>query len=219
MRRSILVTVAVLGTLISFIGSTGLFAALTDTARTGVNTVNSAGLAASADIRLATATYGGDPSTVTCGTFAEDITTGLFTVHDAEPSATALDEKFFCIKNVGSQSVALAALADDLSDVDTACTGDEALYDSTCGGNAAGELSDNLLVSYLTVSCATGSGSGSAATLNANATTPVTLGSLGTGVTGCYLVRIFYADTTTPDNVQKAQSDKATWRFKFTAQA
>jgi hypothetical protein len=219
MRRSVLTTVAALGALVCLIGSSGLFAALTDTARTGTNTVDSAGLAASADIRLATATLGGDPTTVTCGTFAENLTTALFTVSGAEPSATALDEKYFCISNVGSQSVALAALADELADIDTGCTGDEALYDTTCGGNAAGELSGHLLVSYLTVSCATGTGTGSATTLNANGTTPVGLGSLAPGVTGCYLVRIFYRDTTTPDDVQRAQSDRSTWRFKFTAQA
>ena len=219
MRRSVLLSVAAVGALVCAIGSSGLFAALTDTARTGVNTADSSALAASADIRLASATYGGDPATVTCGTFGENLSTALFTVADAQPRATALDEKYLCIRNVGSQSVTLAGLADNVADVDTACTGDEAIYDTTCGGDAAGELSSNLTVSYAVVSCATGDGSGGGSTLSANATSPIGLGSLAAGTTGCFLIRLFYPDATSASNVQKAQSDRVTWRFKFTAQA
>ena len=219
MRRSVLLSVAVLGALVCVIGSSGLFAALTDTARSGVNSADSAALAASADIRLATASFGGDPATVTCGSFGENLSTAVFAVADAQPRANALDEQYFCIRNVGSQSVTLAAVADSLADVDTACTGDEAVYDTTCGGDGAGELSHNLTVTYVVASCATGSGSGSDSSLNANATTAVALGSLDAGTTGCYQVRLFYPEATATNDVQKAQSDRVTWRFKFTAQA
>jgi hypothetical protein len=57
MRRSVLLTVAALGGLVSLIGGAGLFSALTDTARTGTNSAESAALAGSADIQLAAGTF------------------------------------------------------------------------------------------------------------------------------------------------------------------
>lgn len=217
MRRSALSTVAVLGSLVCLIGGTVLFAALQDTARTGTNSVDSAALAASADIQLARATF--NAGTIDCGTFSEDLSTGLFTVTGVSPGYSSQSE-FVCIKNVGSQQVTLSALSDELIDVDFACTGDEALHgDTTCGGDQAGELSGVLRVGYETVACATASGSGASVVLKDNATTPYALGTLASAATGCYSMRILYPSSTTNTAVQTAQSDRATWRFKFTAQA
>ena len=55
MRRSALITLAALGGLICLIGGTGLFAALTDSARSGTNSLESGALAGSADIQLSNA--------------------------------------------------------------------------------------------------------------------------------------------------------------------
>ena len=214
MRRSALLTVAVLGGLVSLIGGTVLYSALQDTARTGTNLVESAALGASADIQLATWSVG------ICGAFSEDLTTGLFTVTGVSPGASNI--QFFCIKNVGSQLVALNVLADELTDVDFACTGDEALAgDTTCGGDLAGELSSVLSVGYAGVDCTTAvvlSG-GAGLVLKANETTPHSFGTLGAGATGCFQVELSYFTSTANTAVQTAQSDRATWRFRFTAQA
>src|SRR6266508_3353057 len=126
MRRSSLLTLAALGALVCLIAGSGLFAALSDTARTGTNSVDSARLAGSADIQLATATKEiGFP--IVCGDFSDDLTSGLFTATDVTPGY-ASTEALYCIRNVGSAQVALAALVDELTDIDISCTGDEALY-------------------------------------------------------------------------------------------
>jgi hypothetical protein len=218
MRRSSLLTLTALGALICLIGGTGLFAALTDTARTGTNTVDSAALAGSADIQIATAVQEPWPA-ITCGSFSEDLATGFFTASDARPGEFAVGQ-FFCLKNVGSQTVTISGMADELTDVDFACTGDEALLgDATCGNNGAGELSDVLRVYHIAYNCTTGGGTGNSSLLRANATTQVFYpGTLAAGQTGCFHVSVEYPSTTATDAVQKAQSDRVTWRFKFTAQ-
>lgn len=218
MRRSALLTVAVLGGLVCLIGGTVLFSALQDTARSGTNSAESAALAASADIQLARGTSSGN--SVSCGTFSEDLSSGIFTVTGVSPGYQAPFE-YFCIKNVGSQQVTLSALADELADVDFACTGDEVLHgDTTCGGDQLGELSGVLKVVYSVVDCATGvSGAQGFPFLKDNETTPHALGTLATGGTGCFFVSLAYFNNTANAAVQKAQSDRATWRFKFTAQA
>lgn len=215
MRRSALLTVAVLGGLVSLIGGTVLYSALQDTARTGTNSVESAALGASADIQLATWSVG------ICGAFSEDLTTGLFTVTGVSPGYGS-PSGFVCIKNVGSQSVTLSVLADELTDVDFACTGDEALAgDTTCGGDLAGELSSVLQVGYSGVDCTTAAAfpGGALRVLKANETTPHPFGTLAAGATGCFQVDLSYFTDTANTAVQTAQSDRATWRFKFTAQA
>ena len=76
MRRPFLLTVTALGLVVCLVGSTGLFAALTDTAATGTNQVTTPGLASSADIQLAFDE--GTPGSPTCGAFSDDLATGLF---------------------------------------------------------------------------------------------------------------------------------------------
>jgi hypothetical protein len=222
MRRSSLLTLAALGALICLIGGTGLFAALTDTARSGTNSVDSAALAASADIQIARATIPGTtPPNYTCGTLSEELASGFFTASDITAGYSSANA-YFCVKNVGSQPVTLSALATDLVDVDEACTGDEAAFDATCGDNKAGELSGVLRITYQNIgSCINNAGGGSPQTLflNENAATPAALGSLAVGQTLCYSVAIAYPESTAADAVQGAQSDVATWRITFTAQS
>jgi hypothetical protein len=217
MRRSALLTVAVLGGLVCLIGGTVLFSALQDTARTGTNSAESAAMAPSADIQLAHATIGAGGRE--CGAFAEDLTSGLFTASGVSPGYQS-NAEHFCIKNVGSQPVTLSVLADELTDVDFACTGDEAANgDTTCGGDQLGELSSVLKVGYLVAPCSQTGGSFPGPVLKDHATTPFALGTLAAGATGCYSTLIHYPSTTAVLAVQTAQSDRATWRFKFNAQA
>lgn len=219
MRRSVLITLVVLGSLISLIGGTGLFAALTDSARTGTNTVDSAALAGSADIQIATATKpAGSP--FACGTYSEDLASGFFTVADVAPGYSS-PPAYFCLKNVGSQPVTIWASADALVDTDTACTGDEALHgDTTCGGNLAGELSVVLFAAYTLWECDGSSANGFLDDLYGNSTSPGALpGTLGVGAVACLTVDIGYDFDATAAEIQRAQSDRATWRFKFRADA
>jgi hypothetical protein len=219
MRRSALVTVAVLGGLVCLLGGTVLYSALQDTARTGTNSIDSAALAASADIQLATAGRSGN--TITCDAFFENLASGVINVTDFSPGSSG--QRFFCLKNVGSQQVTLSALADELADIDFACTGDEATNgDASCGTDQAGELSNVLIVQYSTLDCATASpilNTGQQPTLKANGTTPYGLGTLAVGATVCVNVLFAYPSGTGTTAVQTAQSDRATWRFKFSAQA
>lgn len=218
MRRSALLTVAVLGGLVCLLGGTVLYSALQDTARTGTNSVDSAALAASADIQLATATRSG---TITCGTFSEDLTSGLFSASGVSPGYESAIE-YFCIKNVGSQPVTLSVVTDQLVDVDFACTGDEAVHgDTTCGADQTGELSRVLGIGYATQNCASpGVHSAGTIALVFTTSTPQALGgTLAAGATACFSTRIAYSSTMDPPDVQKAQSDRSTWKIKFTAQA
>jgi hypothetical protein len=216
MRRPVLVTVAILGLVIVLIGGTGLFAALTDTARTGTNTVDSAGLAASADLQLATATRD-YPGPIVCGAYSENLASGFFTVADVVPGYNS-PPVYFCVKNAGSQTVNLSAMVDELADLDTSCTGDEAVYDTTCGGNLAGDLSEVLSIAYLRYACDGSTGSGTGVNMRNNATNQVFLpGTLAPGSETCMEVDFAYSNGNTETQKQKAQSDRVTWRFKFGA--
>lgn len=218
MRRPLLLTLIALGSLVCLIGSTGLFAALTDTARTGTNQVDSGQLAGSADIQLATATTEG--SAVQCGTFSDDLATALVTASDVQVNWSPI-ATFLCIQNIGSQPVTLSVMVDELVDTDTACTGDEAVYDTTtCGGNQLGELSTVLGVQYDRIDCSTSAVISTAAlTLKANATEADAAGTLASGATGCLQIIMSYPSWHTPAEIQMAQSDRATWRFQFIADA
>lgn len=229
MRRSVLLTLAALGALVSLIGGAGLFSALTDTARTGTNSAESGALAASADIQLATANVVpgplGELGHIQCGTFAENLTTGLFTVSGVGPGYSSdTTPTYLCVRNVGSQSVALGFGADELVETDFACTGDEALNgDLTCGGDQAGELGGVLQASLTKlVQCEQGvplSEHGNQ--LSGLAAAPTSLGSLNPGGTECFSASLRTPPITSvaANDLQRAQSDRVTWRFRFDAQA
>lgn len=222
-RRSVLLTFAVLGGLVCLIGGTGLFAALQDSARSGTNSAESDAMAGSADIQVATATQVDVPdsptgASVNCGTFSEDLTTPIHTVTGVTPNFVS--NAWYCVKNVGSQQVTLSALTDELTDVDYACTGDEALHgDTTCGSGGAGELSSVLRVIYVQLDCATANGPGVGPFLGDNVTSPAELGMIAAGEMRCFRADVEYPLGTPSVEVQRAQSDRATWRFKWVAQA
>jgi hypothetical protein len=209
---------AALGGTICLLGGAVLFSALQDTARTGTNSAESAALAASADIQLALATWNG--SSYECGTFSDDLASGLVSVTGVS-SGYASPTAYVCVENAGSQQVTLSALTEELVDVDFACTGDEATNgDTTCGADGAGELADVLSTVYSVEDCESGSQSLSAASnLEDNTTGAAGLGSIGAGATVCAALTIFYVVGVPEAAVQIAQSDRVTWRYRFTAQA
>jgi hypothetical protein len=218
MRRSILFTFIALGAIITGLSGTGLFAALSDTASTGNNRVETAAMASSADLQLATAT-GNVGSPYACGTFQENLSTGLFTVQNASSTYSSFARA--CLRNVGSAPVAVTTAVNLVSDTDVACTGDEAaMGDTTCGGDQAGELGSTIETAVWKQDCATGSGvndMGGWRTITGF--TPVTnIGTIAPNQTVCIH---FALDYFTPPVAKKtlAQSDEVTWQWTFTGQA
>jgi hypothetical protein len=227
MERASLRAVIVLGLLITLVGGTGIFAVFSDRATTGTNEVTSGGLGHAADLTIATAAVQG--GSVVCDTFSDDLATGFFSLTDLQPSAGDSYRGTFCLQNVGSSAVNLAASTIDLSDTDSGCTGDEAAFgDTTCGGDQAGELGTVLVAVIAELDCdtATYTAQTSSASLAALGT-PVGLpvggivgrqaGDLNPGQTACYFVELRYPDSTPAGEVQLAQSDTVTWRFAFDA--
>jgi hypothetical protein len=219
MRRSVLSTFLVLGVVLTAVGGTGLFAALSDTTRTGTNSANSGALApASADLQLATATQG--TGGVTCGTFTENLNTGFFTVGGLQPGGAA-EDRVFCLRNVGTQTANVSARVEELVETELACSGDEQAVDQSCGGGV-GELSEALTAYFAVVAPCSGSPGSpvpSPTTRLTNlATTPAQLGTLGAGAVGCYQATLAYPATTAPNTAQRAQTDQVMWRYAFTGQ-
>lgn len=219
MERQVLRITILLGVLITMLGSTGIFAVLTDRATTGVNDVTSGELGRAVDLQIATAGPH-DPQVnppFDCGTFTDDLATGLFSF---TTSAGSGDSKSVCIRNAGVDSVDLTVSAIDLVDLDVACTGDEAAAgDTTCGPDVneapqAGELSPSLNVLFLEYECSGGpSVYASQATVAGLGSTPMSLGSLSAGQDRCYVIRVVGSF---PDPAaQIAQSDRSEWRFAF----
>ena len=221
MRRSALLTIAVLGGLVSLLGGTVLFAALQDTARTGTNSAESAALPSAApDLQLATATRNGT-GPIACGAFADNLASGLVAVSGVTPGYLSPTE-YFCLKNAGGSAVTLSAQVEELTDIDIACTGDEAANgDTSCGGEQVGELSGVLQGVYTPVNCQTGVfGNGAASGLKDNQATPTLIpGQLAAGATDCFSYEVYYPPGTAAAATQVAQSDRVTWRIKFSAQA
>jgi hypothetical protein len=221
-RRSLLLTTSVLGLLICLVGGTGLFAALTDSAHTGTNSVDTAALPSSAYLQLAAASQ--DPTAFTCGDFSDDLATGPISYSDAPASGFGGIGTALCIRNAGSQSVSLAASIDQLADIDLACTGDEAdLGDTTCGNDLQGELSGVLNTTITTYNCnfaATPLATYQPGMLATLANSPQAIGSIDPGVTICLFLNLSLDPAAVPAGaLQRAQSDKVTWRFVFTGQA
>lgn len=225
MARHSLRIVIVLGALITLLGGTGIFAVFSDRATTGTNDVTSGGLGHAADLQIATAAVSN--GTVVCDAFSDDLATGFFSVSDLQPSAGDAYRGSFCLKNAGSSAVNLTASTIDLSDIDSACTGDEAAFgDTSCGGDQAGELGNVLVAAIAELDCNTAAYSGQTGSASLSAlASPVGLpvggivgrpaGDLNPGQTACYFVELRYPDSTPEIDVQLAQSDTVTWRFAF----
>lgn len=226
MRRPVLLTLAAVGGVIVLLGGTGIFAALSDTARSGTNSIETDALPASSDLRVATASFNGLGSSVVCGTFSEDLVSPLFTI-SGPPGDDTGAASFYCLRNVGSQTVTLTALAEEFTETEIGCTGDESIFDTSCGPGIGiggvenpGELGTFVLVAHGGNSCVTGEAEGTFVfvLLSNNTTTPAALGTLGPGQMRCFSSSIFQ-NSASPTQRQAAQSDRLTWRFAWTGQA
>jgi hypothetical protein len=213
MHRPLLVSLMVLGLVTTIIGGFGVFAAFSDRATTGTNSITSLERAAAADLKIATPALG--PEDCATATYTDDLTTGLFSVSDFEPGVNRAE--FFCLRNVGTESLSLLALVIDLAETDVDCTGDEAAAgDTTCGAGGAGELGAILEVSFANIPNCDSSNLGFGSSGPLLGTSPVTaMGNIAAGTTFCGAIRIRASGTATVEDLIKAQTDRVTWRFAF----
>lgn len=212
MKRSIPISVMVLGLGLTVGSVGGVIAAFTDEALVGPNSFESKALPLATDLKLAPQASGA------CGTFGEDLATGLYAISDLEPSATARSAgSLYCMRNDGSLAANVSYRAFDVLDTELACTGDEAeAGDATCG-EGAGELSP--LVELQIIKFGTGcpgGGSGSAlnmSTIASLASTPKAFLTLAPGE--CIAFGAWYRYDPPELDGLKAQSDKVTFRLAF----
>jgi predicted ribosomally synthesized peptide with SipW-like signal peptide len=218
-RRHALLSVIVLGAIVTLVGGTGIFAVFTDRATTGLNSVTSGERARAADIQLAIAVpdiNGG----YACSAFADDLANPFFTMTDAQPGDGAT--RMACVQNVGSATVLVSLTSADLLESDASCTGDEESLDASCGqGDGFGQLAAALSVSVEPQNCFTAQAVGvnQTAGLATIAATPIVLldNGLAPGATACFLVALDYPTGTPEETAQVAQSDGVVWRFAFDA--
>lgn len=212
-RRPVLASLAVAGVLAGTLGLAGVFAESTDRAQTGENRWQSGALEELQDVDIQLALLDGS-----CGTFTEDLETGLFAVTEDESDDLVLAG--FCLRNNGNFPVRVAAVALDVVDVEVACTNREAEVDETCGSGGLGELSGDLGISAYLSECDVDNGfpafdhrafSRSLADL---ATARVELVQLPPDSTTpvCLMANTGYSFSE-----RASQSDRVTWRFAFEA--
>jgi predicted ribosomally synthesized peptide with SipW-like signal peptide len=230
--RRLLRTLVALGILVTLVSGTGVFAIFTDQATTGPNSVISKAQPKAADLQIATATYSSDPlgPAVLCGPFTDNLLSGLINVVDAVPSATALQDSIFCLKNAGTAPLTVHWTVTDLADIETDCTGDEGAVDTTCGQSPGltvpGELSAALAIRMGAMNCGSAVVQGDilAPFQNIIDAGPGGIGfngfaTIDPGLSVCLFARVEYSADTATDLVQAAQTDQLTWRFRFDATA
>jgi hypothetical protein len=212
MRRRLLITLTAAGSLIVALAGTGLFAALHDTARSGTNQVQTGELPSSADLKVASALIN---DSFTCGEYSDDLSSGLFTAtFEQSTLGSSVGARGVCIRNDGAQTVALTMGVEDVTDTELGCTGDEAVYDLTCGAGQVGELSGVFHQNVYEVGCNTvptptflwGG------TLQDMKAVPVGLGSLNPNETRCFSVGTLLL-AANPGDLQAAQTDQVTWKY------
>ena len=216
----------VLGVIITALGSTGIFAAFTDSAQTGTNSAQSGQRQQAVDLKISTALASapidcdGDQDSVM---FEDDnLQTGIFSVTNLQPGAYPADATVarICLLNAGSGTIDVDATVIELVDTDSGCTGDEsAAGDTTCGSNQLGELSGVTAAQIDLVDCDAGVGAGLQSSSLANwPANPVSLpGSLIPGDIVCVAFYLWIPASTDETTLQIAQSDTVTWRFAFDA--
>ena len=149
-----------------------------------------------------------------CGKFADN-TTAAIRISDLDPAeeSTSLS---LCVTNASRAAGRLLVGSADVVDLDVACSGDEALVDTTCGGTLAGELAADLVHDLrVTMPCAPSRGElGTARSVSFAALADgVVLGTLGRDEMAC--VSVTLRRPALHGGSSGAQSDRVTWRYRF----
>jgi predicted ribosomally synthesized peptide with SipW-like signal peptide len=214
-----LIRVMAVGAVITLAGGSGIYALFSDRAMTGSNSVTTGDVPTPppGDTHLQIANTSSGDYPLGCGTFSDDLATGLFTIADL--TASSYPYSLICLKNAGTTTMATVSMTvEDLVETETGCsTGEVAAGDATCGNDLEGELSSGLVAFLNRPACSTGSTSGPAgyldlATLQWSAI--ILPGSaLAPGDIACVYVGVTWTgDATT---LQLTQTDQLTWRFAF----
>jgi hypothetical protein len=155
---------------------------------------------------------------ISCGLFSENLTSEPITL-TGPPGAGNGYTLRYCVRNVGSQTVSLTAMVEEFTDVETGCTGDEGIYDTSCGSDQGGELGDFVTVLHEQLTCEPfATDLTESMLLRDNQATLANLGLLGPGQTRCFAATAFNFGASQIQR-QLAQSDRLTWRFAWTGQA
>lgn len=211
MRRPLLVSLILLGLVVTGIGGMGVFAPFTDRATTGVNDVTTGERPRAADLKLAWSVNTPDSC---AAAYADDSVTPGHSSTDAQPGFG--DDRLFCLKNAGSATLNVSVSVIDLVDVDIACTGDEeAAGDTTCGSDGQGEASTVLFVRTSTFDCDTFASGTTVLGGFLSSPTPMDLGSLAPNAELCGFVELDYPQNLTDEQELIAQSDQVTWKYAF----
>ena len=219
-RNTYLWSVIVIGAIVTAVGGTGIFAVFTDRATQGPNTFVSGPRASAADLQIA------DLGPLGCGTWQENLATGLWNATNIQPGDTTTRQ--LCLKNNGTADATISFTTLDLTQSDVECTGDEVSVDPSCAlPGQLGELAGLLDVNYqVDANCDTilgqpGETTGSAklSTLAAAPGALTTVTGAAAGSTMCLYISVVYPSTTSLNDAQAAQSDSVTWKFAFDAVA
>ena len=203
-RRPLLISLSALGTVTALLGGVGIFADAFDRSTTGQNSIETSAYE-ELDLQMAAVDADGQ-----CGTFSDDLATGVITMESGEETALA----DVCLRNIGERSGSVRMGLLDLVDSDPACSGEEGTIDPTCGGDQQGELSE--VATTAASGCRTdpyGFATG-ALTFDALASGGTELADLAAGET---LVVCLGASSITDDPLQRrlSQTDRLTWRYAF----
>ena len=226
MRRRLLAATMALGLVVTAMGFTGIYAVFSDRATTGLNSAESGTQPKVADLKMATVLAFGFCNGAT---YSDDLATGIIDVTDLQPEDGGSQFVWLCLKNVGTATLALTTSVIDLVETETGCTGDEAAAgDTTCGiapvgggtGIGDGELGTVLNAQVLPFDCVTEDQlpNGVVQSLETLASTPGSLGTLAPNAIACLRVSVYIpgpGGDLTVEALQRAQSDKAQWRFAF----
>ena len=149
-----------------------------------------------------------------CGQLTDNLPT-LFAVSTMTPGQQTPTIEI-CLRNNSGSAATLVMRSIDRVDTDTACTGDEPLFDKTCGNNQQGEAGPNVqhLISTdprcnrsLTALATTGF-----ATLESSGV--VLSKTLKAKTTICAAITLRYQPPTATAQIV-GQSDTVTWRYAF----
>lgn len=213
-RRSILLSMVILGGVVTAVAGTGTFAPFTDRATTGTNAVASGTRPKAADLKIISPGVSVD-CTPAPAPYVDDSTTATATLTDAQPGSR--QTLYVCLKNAGASALTISQTTTGVVEIDNACTGDEASVDQTCGGDAAGELGSVVFWESTRYDCTSGGGPLPLSGNTLAAPTPVSLGTLAPNEVGCYITIAEYTQNRPAEDVQRAQSDTVTWKYTFDA--
>lgn len=228
-RGATLVAVGVVMTMATLLG---VFAALTDSAETGTLQATSSGLQTSIDLQIDnTAITSSSTNCATRTAYVENQTVVPLSWTGADEGESIT--RYVCLKNTGVETAQMSISLHGATNTDTGCTGDEIDFDATSCGTGVGELGANLNADIhkigtsetSNVLCNEGDISGATNSFStvATATTPRTLdtvlanGKIQPGTYACYRIVVEYSNVS-DTNVQKAQSDRVEWEFRFHAE-